>query len=178
MAELNGLNSVQGIRVTANGNVPYYYGNTDAERARAIAEIKANPFAVTKVGLEKGKQLYDIYCGICHGTKGDGAGYLVADENRNAKYPNQPANLLQDEFIAASNGRYYHAIMHGKGVMGGYADKLSYEERWQVIHHIRSMQATAKGKDYLKGEVATAVAVQTAAQPAVPAPATAPATQK
>jgi hypothetical protein len=25
--------------------------------------------------------------------------------------------------------------------MGGYADKLSYEERWQVIHYIRSLQA-------------------------------------
>jgi hypothetical protein len=25
--------------------------------------------------------------------------------------------------------------------MGAYADKLSYEERWQVIHYIRSLQA-------------------------------------
>ena len=26
-------------------------------------------------------------------------------------------------------------------MMGGYTDKLSYEERWQVIHYIRSLQA-------------------------------------
>ena len=25
--------------------------------------------------------------------------------------------------------------------MGAYADKLSYEERWNVIHYIRSLQA-------------------------------------
>ena len=25
--------------------------------------------------------------------------------------------------------------------MGAYADKLSYEERWDVIHYIRSLQA-------------------------------------
>ena len=31
--------------------------------------------------------------------------------------------------------------MHGKNVMGGYSDKISYEERWNVIHYIRSLQA-------------------------------------
>ena len=30
--------------------------------------------------------------------------------------------------------------MHGKGVMGSYKDKLSFEERWQVIHYLRSLQ--------------------------------------
>jgi len=33
-------------------------------------------------------------------------------------------------------------------LMGGYADKLSYEERWQVIHHIRSLQAKSLGLTY------------------------------
>ena len=32
--------------------------------------------------------------------------------------------------------------------MGGYADKLSYEERWQVIHYIRSLQADTYDKEY------------------------------
>jgi hypothetical protein len=38
--------------------------------------------------------------------------------------------------------------MHGKNVMGSYADKLSYEERWQVIHYIRALQAQNKGLQY------------------------------
>jgi hypothetical protein len=38
--------------------------------------------------------------------------------------------------------------MYGKNVMGGYAEKLNFEERWQVIHYIRSLQATAKGLAY------------------------------
>ena len=65
--------------------------------------------------------MYDIYCGICHGEKADGNGYLVRDDG---KYPAQPAILVSDEFIAASNGRFYHAIMHGKNVMGAYSEKL------------------------------------------------------
>lgn len=130
---------------TINGAVPYYYKDTEEERLRATSEIKLNPYPITKASLEHGKMLYNIYCGICHGDKGDGAGYLVRDDG---KYPAQPAILTSDEFIAASNGRFYHAIMFGKNVMSSYADKLSYEERWQVIQYIRSLQAGAKGLKY------------------------------
>ena len=94
-----------------------------------------------------------MYCGICHGEKGDGLGYLVREENP-AKgivagiYPAAPANLLQDTFINSSVGRMYHGIMYGKNVMGSYADKLSYVERWEVIHYIRSLQAKARKATY------------------------------
>ena len=50
--------------------------------------------------------------------------------------------------ISAGNGRYYFAIMYGRNMMGSYADKLSFEERWQVIHYIRSLQAKSKNLEY------------------------------
>jgi mono/diheme cytochrome c family protein len=128
-----------------NGFVPYYYEDTEEERTRAIAEITVNPYPITSAGLDRGKNLYNIYCGICHGEKIDGGGYLVRD---GAPYPAQPANFLLPEFVTASEGRYYHSIMYGKNVMGGYRDKLSYEERWQVIHYIRSLQAKEAGLEY------------------------------
>jgi mono/diheme cytochrome c family protein len=141
---LRGGNAINAIAIPLNSHVPYHYKDTEEERTRAIAEIINNPFPITAAGLEKGKELYNIQCGICHGEKGDGLGYLVSESNPNAKYPAAPANFLQDEFYEASNGRYYHAIIYGKNVMGGYADKLSFEERWQVIHYIRSLQAKEK----------------------------------
>ena len=136
------------VAVPTNGSVPYYYGDTEEERARATAEILENPYPITDNGLAIGRNLYNINCGICHGEKGDGNGWLVDEANPNAVYPAQPAIFTTDEFIAASPGRYYHSIMYGKNVMGAYADKLSYEERWQVIHHIRSLQAKEKGLVY------------------------------
>lgn len=139
---LRGENATNQIAVPINGSVPYYYGDTEEERTRATAEIINNPFPISENGLARGKMLYETFCGICHGNKGDGLGYLAnADENKNSKYLAVPANFLKEEFLNASNGRYYHAIMYGKNVMGGYSDKLSYEERWQVIHYIRSLQA-------------------------------------
>lgn len=148
MDHLHGKNAINAISTPLNGSVPYYYADTEEERLRATAEIIGNPFPITDAGLARGKALYDIQCGICHGAKGDGLGYLVSDENKNAKYPAQPANFLDSAFVNSSNGRYYHAIMYGKNVMGGYSDKLSFEERWQVIHYIRSLQATSKNLVY------------------------------
>jgi mono/diheme cytochrome c family protein len=138
----------RGISTPVNGNVPYYYADSDDERIRATKEIVMNPFPITKSGLAKGKALWLTYCGICHGDKCAGNGYLVSEDNPNAKYPAQPANLLLDTFANGNNGRLYHAIMYGKNVMGNYADKLSYEERWQVIHYIRSCQADGAKLQY------------------------------
>jgi mono/diheme cytochrome c family protein len=130
---------------TPNAAVPYYYPDTDEGRALATAKIKYNPFPITKEGIAKGQELYTIYCGICHGEKGDGKGYLVRD---GGKYPAQPAILIDSAFVASSNGRIYHAIVYGKNAMGAHADKLSFEERWQVIHYIRLLQSQAKKLKY------------------------------
>jgi mono/diheme cytochrome c family protein len=138
--------STRGISYKANGSVPYYYADTEEDRTRATAELINNPYPITKAGLESGKNLYNIQCAICHGEKGDGAGYLVRDDG--GKYPVQPAIFTLPELITASNGRYYHAIMYGKNLMGGYSDKLSYEERWDVIHYIRALQAASTKTEY------------------------------
>jgi mono/diheme cytochrome c family protein len=167
----------RGVAYTSNGSVPYYYANTEEERLRATADIINNPYPITSKSLESGKLLYNIQCGICHGEKGDGAGYLVRDDG--GKYPVQPANFLLDDFITSSNGRYYHAIMYGRNLMGSYADKLSYEERWNVIQYIRSLQATSKNLVYSEKSNTfntTDVAYATIAAKLAAAPSPAPST--
>ncbi len=143
---MDGSMNNRASNVTANGHKNYYYKDNEDERLKAIREITSNAIPLTKTALENGKSNYNIYCGICHGEKGDGAGYLVRDDG--GKYPAQPANFLKDEFIAASEGRYYHAIMYGRNMMNGYSNKLSYPERWEVIHYIRSLQASSKNLKY------------------------------
>jgi mono/diheme cytochrome c family protein len=152
MENLQGESTSNAISVPINGSVPYYYEDTPEDRIRATEEIIDNPFPITADGLARGKELYGYYCAICHGEAGDGMGYLVSDDNPNVVYPAQPANLINDEFSAASNGRFYHAIVYGLNVMGSYADKLSYEERWQVIHYIRELQAKEAGAAYNETE--------------------------
>jgi mono/diheme cytochrome c family protein len=154
VAQWKAMNAFSGIgegaiAMTPNGSVPYYYKDTEEERIRATREITHNPFPITEASLAHGKELYTIYCGICHGEKADGLGYLVREEDP-AKgivagvYPAAPANFMLDTFVKSNVGRFYHGIMYGKNVMGSYADKLSYKERWEVIHYIRSLQAQSK----------------------------------
>jgi outer membrane protein OmpA-like peptidoglycan-associated protein len=148
--ELRGETTTNAVAVPVNGQVPYYIENTEEGRTYAYTaeELRQNPYPISAKGLEEGKELYEVFCGICHGNKGDGNGWLVDETNPNVKYPAQPTSYLTDELINAENGRYYHVLMQGKGVMGAYADKISYEERWQVIHYIRSIQAKEKSLAY------------------------------
>ncbi|WP_116124713.1 c-type cytochrome [Lewinella sp. IMCC34183] len=137
------------IAIPTNGHVPYYYDDTPEGREAALADNSTNPFPITEAGLATGANLYGIFCAICHGEAGDGLGYIYdTDKNPQAKYPAAPASFLRPEFLEASNGRYYHAIMYGYNVMGAYADKMNYEERWQVIHFIRTLQAKETGTEY------------------------------
>ena len=139
---IRGKNAPNAIAAPMNGGAPFYYENTEEDRLRCEQEMSTNPFPVTPEGLEKAKALYIVNCGICHGEKGDGQGWIYARPD--AKYPSAPKDFLLEEMVNAGDGRYYFAMMYGKNVMGGYSDKLSFEERWQVIHYIRSLQAKAK----------------------------------
>jgi mono/diheme cytochrome c family protein len=143
---VRGKNASNAIAVQPNGEAPFYYQDSEEERLRCEEEMVANPFPITKEGLARAKPLYDVYCGICHGEKGDGQGWLVSQPD--SKYPAQPKNLLSDDMITAGNGRFYFAVVYGKNVMGGYTDKLSFEERWQVIHYVRALQAKSKNLEY------------------------------
>lgn len=150
VAGIQGASTVpSGISVPTNGHVPYYYEDSPEGRLEAIENLIDNPFPITEEGLAKGNNLYNIFCAICHGMQGNGLGYIYdEDQNPYAAYPLAPANLLTDEFKSASNGRYYHAIYYGYNAMGAYKDKMNYEERWQVIHYIRALQAKDAGKEY------------------------------
>ncbi|WBM75753.1 c-type cytochrome [Saprospira grandis] len=149
----------------------YAFDNTEAGRNEAMKAITENPLKAKneedlKKILAKGEELYVVYCASCHGEEGDGNGQLW--NSGDGPYPNAPANYMTDDLKNATDGRYYHAIMHGKGVMLSHADKLSHDERWMVIHYIRSLQAekydlpTANGQN----KVATPDAEDTEAEAA------------
>ncbi len=132
-----GIVGTQTIKTPMNGAAPYYYADTEADRLRAVAELTANPFPISEDGLKRGQELYETFCGICHGNDGGGNGWIY----ENGAYPAAPRNFLEQAWVDTTAGIYYHAIMYGKNVMGAYKDKISYEERYQVIHYIRALQA-------------------------------------
>ncbi len=136
----------------ARGQKVYAYKDTEADRARAMADITSNALVPKSEEqlieyLAKGKALYNTYCSVCHGEKGDGQGQIHTNDG---PYTSAPAVLNSPAFRAVGNteGRYYHAIVYGKNQMMPHADKLNDEERWMVIHHIRTLQAEVDGTKY------------------------------
>ena len=114
--------------------MPYEIDNTNEGYDLAKANLKS-PLDSTQVDYDKGGPLYNIYCGICHGNKGDGKGKLVQRE----KILGVPA--YNDPGRAITTGSIYHVIYYGKNTMGSYANQLNEDERWQVVAYVEKLKA-------------------------------------
>lgn len=97
-------------------------------------ETLKSPLDSTQVDYAKGGPLYAIYCGICHGNKGDGLGNLVKRE----KLLGIPS--YSDVGRAITEGSIYHTIHYGKNAMGSYSNQLNEEERWQVVAYVLKLK--------------------------------------
>ncbi|TRO64245.1 c-type cytochrome [Christiangramia sabulilitoris] len=121
------------------GWLPYEYQDTPQGAADAKANLK-NPLAYTMDNHAEGKQLYTIYCAVCHGDKGDGKGILVERE----KILGVPS--YDDAGRAITEGSVYHVMYYGINNMGSYASQTSTEERWQIDHYVMSLKDKLEGK--------------------------------
>jgi len=114
------------------GFVPYEYPNTTAGYEAAKANLKS-PLDSTAVNSEKGKELFNIYCAICHGEKGNGKGKLVERE----KFLGVPS--YADRQI--TEGSIFHVITYGMNAMGSHANQLSQQERWLVADYVLKLRS-------------------------------------
>lgn len=104
--------------------------------------------------LKEGGRLFNIYCGICHGTNMDGQGPLFAS----GKFASMPANFKDAKYLHMPSGQMYAAIKFGKNMMGSYASQLDIKQRWMVIAHIKKMQSENGGDAFAFGESAAPAA--------------------
>lgn len=121
----------------AIGKERYPYGKYDL--AKAATGLK-NPLARTQTAevLARGKNRFEIYCGICHGQQGKGDGPIAE------KMPVRPPSLLTDALKGQPDGYFYHVMYYGKGVMGSYSNQIhTADDRWAVVNYIRSLQKLA-----------------------------------
>jgi mono/diheme cytochrome c family protein len=114
------------------GFVPYEIPNTPEGYAFAKATLKS-PLDSNDINQDKAKELFTVYCAICHGDKGDGKGNLVVKE----KFLGVPS--YKDREI--TDGSIFHVVTYGLNSMGSHANQLSQEERWQVADYVLKLKA-------------------------------------
>ncbi len=138
-AESNAFKNGKEGQLPAEGTIPRGFTPFEIDESTdGYNFAKTNlmsPLDSTQVDLAQGKELYDIYCGICHGNKGDGQGNLVKRE----KILGIPS--YDDVGRAITAGSVYHTIYYGKNAMGSYANQLNEQERWQVVAYVMDLKA-------------------------------------
>jgi hypothetical protein len=122
----------------ARGFTPYPY--TIADKTDSVGLLLANPLLPTKQVLELGKQKYLTFCSPCHGNFGSGDSRLAG------QFPNPPT-LHSDKVRDWPDGSIYHVITVGQNVMPAYKYQVTRDERWAIVHYVRTLQRALNAKE-------------------------------
>ena len=116
----------------ARGWEPYDYPDTNEGYESAKINL-ISPIEDIDDNIANGKELYGIYCAVCHGNKGDGQGILMTRE----KFLGVPSYADRE----ITPGSIYHVLMYGKNAMGSHAGQVNAKERWQIAQHVMELRS-------------------------------------
>jgi mono/diheme cytochrome c family protein len=122
----------------ARGHYPAYpYRAKSADDQKRAGIELVNPIPPGAEAIEKGKELYTIFCINCHGVLGDGQGFLFTSK----RFPAQPTSLIGDLVKNKPDGELYHVITLGSlsGLMGAHGSQIAPENRWKIIDYVREL---------------------------------------
>jgi len=89
--------------------------------------------------LERGEELYNRFCIVCHGADGVGANANIAD-----KHPLLPAYNVSGAQVATYSDPYLYAVIRvGRGLMPEYGSRIAHFDRWHVVNYVRQLQVQA-----------------------------------
>lgn len=109
------------------------------------------PYAAPSIS--RGMPLYAANCTKCHGAEGRGDGPLAGS------LPIRPADLTEPHLFAHSVGDIFWWVSNGRanGVMPGFADKLTPDQRWDLINFVLARTAGIL-TDATSSQISTAAA--------------------
>ncbi len=135
-----------GSRLPAEGSIPRgftpYPYDDDAEGYKAAGEELKNPLTFNEDVLKEGKQVYENFCIHCHGKKGGGDGLVPQHD----EWPGVVPAYDSDNLIDLPEGKIFHSITYGKGLMGAHKGQISQEDRWKLVFYVQSLQGKEPGQ--------------------------------
>ncbi len=115
------------------GHAPYRYANTPADRERAGKEV-ANPVAPSITALNRGCQVYQRFCSICHGRSGQGDGTVASRVSAFSM------NIVGKATADLPDGTLFHIITHGQNNMPAHTSQIAQDDRWKLVYYLRDLQ--------------------------------------
>ena len=102
------------------------------------AKQRKNPVPLTPAGVAAARVVYLDKCVQCHGETGKG------DGSDAALYSPKPASFIDTPHMnAVTDGELFYQISEGRKPMPAFKKRLTEEQRWQLVHLIRSFAAAA-----------------------------------
>lgn len=136
------LNLTKSARHPVEGTVPMSdmamndmpYTIPDTPEGYEQSAVLKSPYPQTEEIIAQGTLIYADFCAQCHGGKGEGDGPVVAVGGHPPPPAYNPA--LKD----LPEGKMFHSITYGKGLMGAHASQLSKSDRWKVVAYVKTLQ--------------------------------------
>lgn len=94
---------------------------------------KNNPIASSKDSIANGKVIFDNKCIYCHGNGAKGS-------SKNATGLSKDTPNLVKRLKTHTDGDFHWKIINGKGEMPSFQKDLTYEEIWDIINYIKSLE--------------------------------------
>ncbi|HSH45548.1 MAG TPA: cytochrome c [Longimicrobiales bacterium] len=105
----------------------------------AFGDTLSNPLAGDPAALERGAEVFQTYCMVCHGAQGEGNGPVV--DPAAGKFPMGP-DLRIATTVNRSDGYLYAIMKAGRGLMPSYR-RIPPQDRWAVVSYVRQLQGQA-----------------------------------
>lgn len=101
-----------------------------------------NPYPATPEALTEAAQLYAKRCKDCHGVNGDGTG------ERADQLSAMPSDFTDvREMTRTTDGELFWKITHGRRPMPAFKDKLTDQQRWELVDYIRTFSKKAPARN-------------------------------
>ena len=92
-----------------------------------------NPLPHKQSSIDRGKRAYGYFCVMCHGPNGRGYGTVGQ-----SFYP-LPTNLRSADIQDQTDNEIFYSTTFGLNRMPPLGYTASKEDRWAVLHYIRSL---------------------------------------
>ncbi len=122
-----------------------YTGKMLGPDGKTMVDINYIPIKIDHDDLVRGQQKFDIYCAVCHGKLGDGAGMIVTRGMLRPPSLVRVDRQMTDREInvqRAAASHYFDVITNGWGAMYSYNDRVGVEDRWRIAAYIKTLQVS------------------------------------
>lgn len=100
-----------------------------------------NPVPINEKTIAQAAEVYSKQCVSCHGKDGRGDG---TEEKVDYSLQSILATPTQPNNQPLTDGELYWKITHGVGKMPAFAGKLTDNERWLMVNHMRKLPPDPK----------------------------------